>query len=147
MNFLRPALFIPCSFIRSFVSARCLSILLCLPFDPAASLHRLVPLPPIIRVSSIPSSHIWPSLHFGRSPLPTFDRHRYWRKAKFSISFSLVTLVFPPRFFFLSPKVVPLFGVHPLLSPFSVSHSPGVSCSTRPPLHGVPARSRRNIVT
>ena len=101
------------SFVRSFVSARCLAF----PFaDPVAGLHHLasfslslsLSLSLIIRVSSTPSSYVIYPSSWGVHPfLCISDRHYCWREAKFSVSFSLISLVFLPRFFF-SSKVIPL---------------------------------------
>lgn len=152
------------SFVRSLAHAASPS-----PFVPlpppllAYATSPPLPLPPAIsRPLSVPPSLFLRSSGFHQPPpavssIPplrpftpssgTPDRHRCWREAKFSISFSPSCL--SSSFFFLpqSRPSLALALLHPLSR--SVSRSPGVSCSARarPPLHGVPVRSRRNIVT
>ncbi|KAL0123773.1 hypothetical protein PUN28_005942 [Cardiocondyla obscurior] len=73
--------------------------------DPVASLRYLAPfslfLSLIVQVSSSPSTRVIHPSSWGVHPfLRTSDRHYCWREAKFSVSFSLVSFVFLPRFFF-----------------------------------------------
>lgn len=98
-------------FVRSFVRSLAHATI---PFLSSSYLiaytHFSLSLSLIIRVSSTPSNRvIYPSSSAIHPFLRISDRQRCWREAKFSISFSLslISLVFPSRFFF-SPKVDPL---------------------------------------
>lgn len=92
-------------FVRSFVRS----------LARTASPSRSWPTPPrpflplIVQVPSTPSSCVIYPSSWGVHPfLCTSDRHySFWREAKFNVSFSLISFVFLPRFFF-SSKVIPL---------------------------------------
>lgn len=130
------------SFVRSLARAASPS-----PLPTPLLAYATSPLSLIVQVPSTPSSCVIYPSSWGVHPfLCTSDRHYCWREAKFNVSFSLISFVFLPRFFF-SSKVIPLSSWFSSISFLSFPLSKRFLLRATTPLHGVPARSHRNIVT